>query len=432
MSNRVPDQNGASQSVASVPKRGTFASLAIPNYRFVWISSLFASFAMQMQSVARGWLIYDMTASAMALAWVMLSFSLPTIFFSLVGGVMADRMDKKKVIIAAQLSNALFTCVLAWEIYQGDVTFWHFILFGFINGSLLALSMPARAALVPEVVGEHNLVNASALQSATFNLSRVLGPAFAGLLIAGFAGENQASTTGVGLVFFILSAFYLVAAFAMFFLKLDFVPTAGEYRTPLADIREGISYTLDDRIVFGLLIMSLIPFSFGFSASFLLPAFNQSILGGGPEDLGLLMSCMGGGALAGSMTLARAGDFRRKGEVMFKASYLWAFSIGLLAISQDFLTALVTCAITGYFSAIFGSLNGSVLQLAVNAEIRGRVMSIYMMTFGLVPLGVMPVSIIAENLGIDLSLIAAAVMLGLSMFLLSVLMPDLRKIDRGW
>ena len=117
---------------------------------------------------------------------------------------------------------------------------------------------------------------------------------------------------------------------------------------------------------------------------------------------------------------------------MFKASYLWAFSIGLLAISQDFLTALVTCAITGYFSAIFGSLNGSVLQLAVNAEIRGRVMSIYMMTFGLVPLGVMPVSIIAENLGIDLSLIAAAVMLGLSMFLLSVLMPDLRKIDRGW
>ena len=188
----------------------------------------------------------------------------------------------------------------------------------------------------------------------------------------------------------------------------------------------------NDRVILGLMIMSFIPFAFGYSASFLLPAFNQSILGGGPDDLGLLMTAMGAGALAGSMALARAGDFNGKGRVLFGASYFWALTVGAFAATLTMFPALFLCALIGFFSAIVGSLNGSVLQLAVSPEIRGRIMSIYMMTWGLVPLGVMPVSVIAEYIGIDWSLLAAAAMLAVSMFCLGLFLPELKRIDKGW
>ena len=164
---------------------------------------------MQMQMVARGWLIYDMTSSPLALTWVMLSFMLPTFIFSLAGGVIADRLQKKPIMIVSQILNALATLLMAYIIFSGQVTFWHFVYFGLFNGTVLSFSMPARSAVIPEVVGQDKLVNAMALQSATFNLSRILGPALAGGLIALFAAGDTTSTLGVRIVFFIIAGLHL-------------------------------------------------------------------------------------------------------------------------------------------------------------------------------------------------------------------------------
>ena len=120
---------------------------------------------MQMQMVARGWLIYDMTASPMALTWVMLSFMLPSVVFSLAGGVIADRLRKRSIMIVSGIFNTIATAALAAIVYSGEVTFWHFIYFGVFNGTVLALSMPARASVTPEIVGRDQVVNAMALQS---------------------------------------------------------------------------------------------------------------------------------------------------------------------------------------------------------------------------------------------------------------------------
>ena len=412
-------------------KAGMFDSLLIRDFRFLWVSNLCASFAMQMQMVARGWLIYDMTSSPLALTWVMLSFMLPSFVFSLAGGVIADRLQKKPVMIVSQILNTLATVLLAYIIFSGQIDFWHFIYFGLFNGTVLSFSMPARSAVIPEVVGQERLVNAMALQSATFNLSRILGPAQAGGLIALFAAGDTTSTLGVAIVFFIIAGLYLLSVLATLMLHYVGTPLEAKKASPIEDIKEGFRYMWDEQLILGLLIMGFVPFTFGFSASFLLPAFNQDVIGGGPDDLGLLMTSMGAGALLGSLILARMGDFSGKGRIMFLSAYLWAIALAGFALSGNLVIAMFMAAVTGLFGSVFGALNMSIVQLAIKPEIRGRVMSIMMMTFGLMPIGVIPVSALAEFVGIDVALVFSSVMLVLSMLLLGYLFPDLRRIDKG-
>ena len=192
--------DGFEAQEGAVFRAGMFASLRVRDFRLLWFSNLAASFSMQMETVARGWLIYDMTGSPLDLTWVMLAYMLPVLVFSLAGGVMADRMRKKSIMVTSQLLNGVATVLLAYIIYSGDVTVAHFIYFGLFNGTVMSLGMPARSAVIPEIVGEDSIVNAMALQSATYTLSRILGPMVAGGLIAYFAAGDTSSTLGVGVV----------------------------------------------------------------------------------------------------------------------------------------------------------------------------------------------------------------------------------------
>jgi MFS family permease len=408
-----------------------FQSLRIRDFRILWVSIACGAFGMQMLNIARGWLIYDMTQSPMALTWVMLSFMVPTAIFSLVGGVVADRMSKKTIMIYSQLLNAVACFALAYITYVGEVTFWHFIYFGVFNGAVGSVSMPARFAITPEVVGNKNLVNASALQTATYNVSRVIGPVLAGGLIAFLAAGDTSSTQGVGLVFFIISALLLLSALVILFLKHNGTPHSEPDTPPMEDLREGLRFVRDDKLILGLLMMGIVPSAFGASVNMMLPAFNQDVIGGGPDDLGILTAGMGIGALAGSMLLARLGDFRAKGRTMFSACYGWGISVAVFALTGNLYTAMFAGAFTAFFHSFFGSLNMSVAQLVTPQHIHGRVMSLMMLIHGLTPLGVIPVGIVAELAGIKVALMFSAVMLALSVVLLKVLFPQIYDIDRG-
>ncbi len=415
----------------SLYKKGMFESLRVRDFRYLWFSSLAATFAMQMQMVARGWLIYDMTNSPMALTWVMLSFMLPSFLFSLAGGVIADRLHKKPIMIASQILNAVATTVLAVIIFSEQVTFAHFIYFGLFNGTVLSFSMPARTAVIPEVVDRESLVNAMALQSATFNLSRILGPALAGGLIALFAAGGASGMRGVGTVFFVIAGLYLVSVVATSLMHYVGKPQERPPSTPLEDVAEGFRYMRTERLILGLLIMGFLPMTFGFSASFLLPAFNKDVIAGGPEDLGFLMTAMGVGALAGSLALARLGDIGSKGRMMFATAYCWAVSLAAFALTKTLWLAMAMGALTGFFGAVFGSMNMSIVQLAIQPEIRGRVMSIMMMAHGLMPLGIIPISGAAESIGIHVALLLAGALLAISMLGLGAAYPELRHIHKG-
>ena len=406
-------------------------AFAFRDFRFLWISSLTASFAMQMQIVARGWLTYEMTDSAIALSMVMLSFMAPSVVFSLLGGVLADRMRKKPIMLISQALNTVLTGALAWIIFTDQVTFMHFIYFGLFNGTVLSLSMPARSTIIPEIVGRKVVVNAMALSSATFNLSRIMGPAIAGLLIGFLAAGDTASRQGVGIVFFVITGLYFLSVIGTALLRYEGKPVANADAQPvLSDITEGLRYILHDRLIMGILLMGLIPMTFGFAASFLLPVFNSEVIRGGPEQLGFLVTATGLGALAGSLTLAQIGDTRAKGRILVYSGYCWAIALIFFSMSTNFYLAMFFSLFTGLFGSVMGSMNMSMLQLVVPQYIRGRIMAINWMIHGLMPIGMVPIALIAEWWTIQHAIFISAIMVLVSVWLIRYFYSEVRKVGR--
>lgn len=408
-----------------------FTSLTHRDFRFLWLGNLAATFAMQMQIIARGWLIYDMTGSAVSLAWVTLSFAAPMVLFSLFGGVAADRMTKKWLLAGAQTLNFVATSIMAVLVMSEVITFWHFLGFGAINGTILAISMPARQSMVPEIVGEERLVNAIALNSASMNLSRILGPATAGGIIAVVAGGDTSSFFGVGVVFSVNALLYLLSVLSLLMLRHEGRSTMESNNSISRDVTDAFRYIFDDRLLRGLVLLTFIPLLFGMPIQALMPVFNEEVLSGGPEDLGLLLSAMGGGAITGSLLLARLGDAGRKGRALLGLAMAWSVFLALFALSPGMPTALCLIGVVGLASSTFMSLNMSLVQLAVTPEMRGRVMSVIMMSFGLMPLGAVPISFVADHLGIAMALIVSAVALLITTLAVAAAIPEIRHIDRG-
>jgi MFS family permease len=412
--------------------RGMFAALKNRDFRFLWVGNLAAQFAMQMQMVARGWLIYAMTQSPMMLTWVLLSFAAPSFLFSLFGGVMADRMQKKQVMMVAQGLNATATLVMATIVMSGQVTFMDFIYFGLFNGTVLALSMPARQSVIPELVGEETLFNAMALSTASMNLSRVCGPALAGAIIAMLADGDTANTFAVGVVYYIIAALYLIAVAALLLMRYQGNSTMVVEQGVFADIGAGLVYMWRSPLIFGLLLMAFVPMLFGMPIQFLMPAFNQDMLQGGADSLGLLLAFNGLGALCGSLLLSRLGDLRHKGLWLLLLSLGWAVFMAMFAFTTRLALAVPMITLVGLCSSMYMAMNMSLVQLAVLPAMRGRVNSILMMSFGLMPVGVIPVGYIAEHYGIDTSLLISAVCLAIVTLVLAVCIPAIRQIDQGY
>ncbi len=409
-----------------------FASLKVRDYFLLWIGMVGSAFAMNMQLVAQGWLVYEMTVSALNLAWVTLSFTLPQIFFSLVGGVLADRLRKRQIILYGQALNGVATLFMAIIIITGNVTFWDFIWVGFVNGTMLALSMPARTAFIPEIVGERLMFNAMAFNTAAWNLSRILGPALAGLMIALFAGGDTASHFGVGLVYFVLSGLYIVSSVTVLFMSTTGKPPAGRGKSPLADVREGLNYAIGSPVVGGLILLSILPFLFGLTINTLMPAFNIDVLQGGPESLGLLMTAMGVGAIGGSLALAKLGEMRHKGFWLFLTCLLWGVCVTGFAFTETRFAAMAMVAAVGFISAVNMSMNRTIVTLQVTPEMRGRIMSIDMMSHGLMPLGILPVSLLAERVSVPVGIGASGVALVVGTLALWWALKEVRRIDKGF
>lgn len=389
--------------------RDIYSTLSVRNFRWLWIGSLSSSFAMNMQIIARGWLVYALTSSATDLAWVTLSFMLPSVVFSLYGGVLADRLPKRGVIIIAQSMNCVATLLMALIIFRGEVSFWDFIWFGFFNGSVLALSMPARQAFVPELIPEKLIFTAMALNTTGWNLSRIIGPAFAGLLIAFLADGDKTSTYGVGIVYLVIAFLYFLSAVVTLAIDSPGNPQRTDNSDPISDIREGLLYVLERPNVFALIILSIIPFLFGMPLNTFLPAFNEDILGGHADDLGYLISAMGMGAILGSLLMAVMGDLRNKGLWLVLSCCTWAVLTSLFGVMEKQGNALIVIAMIGLISSWNMSLNRGMLQMEVDGYMRGRIMSIDMMTHGLMPLGVFPIAWIAENEGAGTALVASGI-----------------------
>ncbi|MFC2007503.1 MFS transporter [Chloroflexota bacterium] len=368
----------------------TFRALHNRNYRLLWTGMVGHSTSLWVENVARSWLIWQLTGSATLLAVVNLLRALPLLSMGLLAGVAADRFDKRKILIICQTATLVNKAVLALLIITGVIEVWQVLLSAFLMGSSMAFEQPTRTSLIPGLVGKDELGNAVALNSAAMSVTRIVGPAVAGMLIA---------PLGIGGVYFASAGVYLVTLTATIMLRVPPVIARIGRTTIWTDLSEAFRYVYWEKSIFYLVLLALVPMVFGMPYMTLMPIFADRVLDTGASGFGWLYSATGAGAFLAVMIVATLGRVPRKGLVVLLA--IFGFGIFLIGFSQSTLLplSLVLVAFTGFaFTGSTVLINTSLLEIAPPA-MQGRVMAVYMLDRGLMPLGTMVVGPLADVIG---------------------------------
>ena len=377
--------------------------------------------AVSMQQITRGWLILRLTDdSPFALSLVMMSFALPLTFASLLGGVLADRVSRKQMILLSQSGNTVMTFILAALDITGLIRFWHLIVIGFLNGTLAAFNMPSRQSITSDIVPPEKLMNAISLNSAGMNASRIIGPALAGVLII------YLDTAGV---FFLIAGIHCASVLCTAMMHPGRSTTGKKRKGMAADIVEGFRYAKTDPALLGLIIMCLVPALFGFPYVALLPAWAREALNAQSDGLGWLMMAMGLGSLVGALILASLRQIKKRGLFLTGNGFAWGLALIVFSQCLTYNTALPALFIIGFMSAVFMSLNMTLIQSYATAEMRGRIVSMSMMSFGMMPLSAVPFGAVAEGIGTAPSLLMAGLILCLFIIVFFFAFPKFRNVD---
>ncbi|MBI5879109.1 MAG: MFS transporter [Chloroflexi bacterium] len=356
----------------------TFRALRHRNYRLYWFGQLISLIGTWMQNVAQPWLVYRLTGSPLALGLVSFSQTVPILALALFGGVVADRVNKHRLIIVTQTVAMTLAGILAVLTFTGLVQVWHVALIAFCLGCSDAFDMPARQVFVAETVGKEDLMNAIALNSTMFNLARIVGPAVAGVLVATL-GESGA---------FALNSLSYLAVIGML-LAMRIAPFQPKLMkaSMWSNLKEGLSYIRQDRQVLVLLSLVTVPAIFGMSYSTLMPVFAAEVLHMDASGQGLMLSAAALGSLISALTLASLHNFKHKGWLVTGGGFVFASGHILFSFSRNLLTSMLVLPFVGGALLMQSSSIQTLLQTNVPDQLRGRVMSVYMMTFrGMQPL----------------------------------------------
>lgn len=346
------------------------------------------------QYVAQSWLVFRLSNSAFLLGLVGFFNAMPILFFSFFAGVIADRFNKKSILIITQFLFMVLAFILAFLTSTGKVLVWHIMIMAILNGLLMAFDAPARQSMVLELVGKKHLMNAIALNSASFNGARMIGPALAGILIG---------TIGIAGCFYINGISFFTIIIALFLVKNEIAANSGSLDFG-KDIKDGLKFIKNHKTILTLLGMVAVPSLFGLSYMILMPIFAENILNVGAKGLGFLMSAVGLGALFAALNLARLGDYKYKGKLLVASSFVFSISLMLFAISKRYELSLFALLFVGWSGVTSISIVNTLLQIDVPDEFRGRVMSAFMFTFaGLMPFGNFMAGALANIIGAGLT-----------------------------
>ncbi len=455
----VEDQSASPTLVARLTRLGnlpTFSSLRFRDYRLLWLGQAGTSAGQWMDQVARSWLIYQLTGSPLELGAVGAARAVPILVFGVAAGVVADRYGRKAQLIISQVVNAVLNLALATLVVTGRVQPWHVYVTALLVGTAQAFQQPARQALISDLVGKEYLANAVALNSAVFNLMRSLGPALAGALIAAF---------GVGGSYYVQAGVFVWASIWTAQMRVPGEPgllglagawrgVAGTRATGLdggssataagvvgaakrrraegsffASLREGLQYLRENRLILSLMFLGLAPVVLAMPYVSLLPIFALDVLQVGSVGQGLLLSSVGVGALLGALGIASLGQFRRKGLLLLGGAIVFGLSLIAFSRSTWMPLSLLCLFIAGVSNASYTSQNQTIIQTLTPPRLRGRILSIYMLNRGLMPLG----SLLAGGLAAWLGGPWAVTLMGASCALLAIGValktPAIRELD---
>lgn len=413
------------ESIEPIPESPTrlpkiFSALQHYNFRLFWFGQMISLIGTWMQSVAQSWFVLQITNSPFLLGLVSTSAALPILLFSPWGGVMADRINKRNLIVTTQTSAMMCAFILATLILAGHVRYWHIIIIAFCLGIVNSLDAPSRQSFVIEMVGKEDLLNAIALNSSIFNMARIIGPAIAGLII---------SVIGVGLCFLLNGISFLPVIVGLLLMKGNFDPVRRMSESFFQTFREGLSYVRKDKKVLSFLALVASASIFIMPYVMLMPIFARDILRVGPKGLGTLLASAGTGALIGALTLALLGNFKEKGRLVFFGSITFITAVLVFSFSKNYYLSLFLLLFVGWGMVTQNATINSLLQTIVPDHMRGRVMSLYTFTFmGMMPIGSFLAGFTANYLGARLTLRIGAVIVGAIVYIIYTQKGEILKL----
>ncbi|MGH2350328.1 MAG: MFS transporter, partial [Chloroflexota bacterium] len=388
------------------------AALRYPAFRLLWLSLLPGTLGMMMAMVAFGYVAYQLSGSTTTLAVVNLGWGVPLFLLSPVAGVVADRFARRNVLLATQAVVGLSAVAAAALILTGSIQVWHLVAVTTAQGMAFAFNMPARQALIAELVDRADLANALAIYNAGLNLNRVAGPAIGGALLT-------LPAVGAGGVFTTTAALYAVVLLALWRIPATAARPAARPRaraSVVSQLSAGLRYVLGQPALRRLLVLASLPLLFGMPYQSLMPAVAARVFQVDAAGLGALLSANGLGALGGSLLVAglsSAGDDRRLSHLQLGAGLLFSASLLGFAVSGAFVAALPLIALTGGAAAAYTAVNNTLLMSQTPPEYHGRVMGVYMMTFSAMPLSSLPAAWVADQIGLPSTLAVCAALSGL-------------------
>ena len=404
------DEPIVAAEMAPVPTRWpTFIrSLRHRDFRRFWIGLLISVSGTWMQTTAQGWLVWQITGQPIYLGLVGACGTVPMLLLTLPAGVIADRYSKHRIVVVTQTLAMAQAFVLAALVYTGKVHVWHVMVLAVLLGLVNAFDMPARQAMVMDLVGREDLFNAISLNSGAFNSGRIIGPTVAGILVA---------RVGMAPCFFVNALSFLPIILALATLRPRPVrpPAEGSFKRQIGD---GLRWVRGHDVAFALLILTAISGVFAMPYTSLMPAFAEKVLGAGPERYGLLMSAPAVGAFATVFVIAWLERRVRLGVAVTVGTFIFPIALMLFSVVPNFPAALGCLALTGVGMMCFNMVSNTMLQKEPPDELRGRVMSLRAFVFaGLAPLGNLQIGAmgqwfgarIAIGVGAAVCLLAAAV-----------------------
>ena len=395
--------------------RKTFAALRHYNYRLFFFGQLVSVVGTWMQTVAIGWLVYQLSNSALTLGAVRFLTAIPITFLTLMGGAVADRFAKRRIVVITESTAMLLAFLLAALVYFDVVKIWHIALIGLLEGITDAFDIPTRQSFVVEMVGKDDLMNAIALNSSMFNGARVFGPALAGILIG---------VVGLTSCFFLNGVSYLAIVAAYLAMRLPATPPRETRHSMWHETIEALRYVRSNRTLRAIISLVTVVSLFGWPYSVLLPVFARDVLCVGVKGYGFLMAANGVGALCGALMLASLGDSPHKRKLFFGGLFGFSATLFVFALSRVYWLSAAALAASGFFMIIFFATANTSVQTRTPDELRGRVMGIYALAFlGLTPFGSILAGATARLTSAPFTIATGAIICALTALLVMRLVP---------
>ncbi|HWR13763.1 MAG TPA: MFS transporter [Terriglobales bacterium] len=383
-----PDQNGSRIKLV-------FRALRHRNFQLFFSGQLISLVGTWMQNIAQAWLVYRITGSSLALGSIGFVSQIPVFIAAPIGGTIADRYNRHKLVIGTQISSMVLALILAALTLTGTIQLWHIFvlsaLLGFVNG----IDIPARQSFMVEMVGKEDLMNAIALNSSMFNGARIIGPAIAGVLVAAI---------GEGWCFFVNGVSYIAVIVGLLMMQVTPHRVIAQ-SSPVKHIIEGFQFVRGAIAIRDLLLLLGVVSLVAMPYAVLMPIFADRILHGGAKGLGILMGATGVGALLAALSLAARSGTRGLGRLIGYAAFGFGASLILFSLSRSFWLSVALLIPVGYGMMLETTTSNTLIQVMVPDELRGRVLAVYTMMFmGMAPLGSLFAGGVADKIGAPLTL----------------------------